>query len=405
MGLNLAERMSVVQPSAIIKVAGKARELKAAGLDVISLSIGVPGFTPPAHVYTAAHGAVDSDSGDYLPGRGSNALVAAFRKSLEARGFKYAENELCAQVGGKGALFNLLLALVNPGDEVVVPAPYWASYPEMVKIVGGVPVTPVGDAAHNYKILPHQLASALTAKTKMVIFNNPSNPTGMLYTPEEVAALAKILAVRPDVWVVSDDIYDRLVFDERDAPGGRAAQLLDTQPAIRERMAIVQSVSKTYGMPGWRVGMVAAPKIVIDALLTLTSQSFTNLPAVAMAAAAAAMDGPQDFLGPQKARLLKQRDITLAALDEMDLPCPKPEGAFYAFPQIKGLFGLKTPGGKVVKDDVVFCELLLEEALVAVVPGGAFGDAGAIRISYAGKESELVEGLKRMGGFIAGLHA
>jgi aspartate aminotransferase len=239
----------------------------------------------------------------------------------------------------------------------------------------------------------------------MLIFNNPSNPTGMLYTPEEVAALAKILAVRPDVWVVSDDIYDRLVFDERDAPGGRAAQLLDTQPAIRERMAIVQSVSKTYGMPGWRVGMVAAPKTVIDALLTLTSQSFTNLPAVAMAAAAAAMDGPQDFLGPQKARLLKQRDITLAALDEMDLPCPKPEGAFYAFPQIKGLFGLKTPGGKVVKDDVAFCELLLEEALVAVVPGGAFGDAGAIRISYAGKESELVEGLKRMKEWIKGLNA
>lgn len=405
MVLNLAERMSVVQPSAIIKVAGKARELKAAGLDVISLSIGVPGFRPPEHVYAAAHGAVDSDSGDYLPGRGSAQLVAAFRKSLESRGFKYNENEICAQVGGKGALFNLLLALVDSSDEVVVPAPYWASYPEMVKIVGGVPVTPLGDAAHDYKITPAQLAKALTDKTKMVIFNNPSNPTGMLYTPDEVAALAKILAVRPDVWVVSDDIYDRLVFDERDAPGGRAAQLMDTQPGLRDRMAIVQSVSKTYGMPGWRVGMVAAPKQVVDALLTLTSQSFTNLPAMTMAAAAAAMEGPQDFLEPQKARLLKQRDLTLAALEEMDLPCPKPEGAFYAFPQIKGVFGLKTPGGKEIKDDVVFCELLLEEALVAVVPGGAFGDGGAIRISYAGKESELTEGLKRMKDWVGSLQA
>lgn len=403
MVLNLAERMSVVQPSAIIKVAGKARELKAAGLDVVSLSIGVPGFTPPAHVYAAAHAAVDSDSGDYLPGRGSAALVQGFCDSLKTRGFGYAEQEVCAQVGGKGALFNLLLALVNPGDEVVIPAPYWASYPEMVKIVGGVPVTPLGDAEHNYKIRPQQLAQALTAKTKMVIFNNPSNPTGMLYTPDEVAALAKILAVRPDVWIVSDDIYDRLVFDERDAPGGRAAQLMDTIPELKNRMAIVQSVSKTYGMPGWRVGMVAAPKTVIDALLTLTSQSFTNLPAATMAAAAAALSGPQDFLEPQKARLLKQRDITMAALADMELPCPLPEGAFYAFPQIKGCFGKTTPSGKVVKDDVVFCELLLEEALVAVVPGGAFGDAGAIRISYAGKEAELVEGLKRLAGFIGGL--
>ena len=273
----------------------------------------------------------------------------------------------------------------------------------MVKIVGGVPVTPLGDAAQSYKITASQLASSLTSKTKLVIFNNPSNPTGMLYTPDEVAALAKILAVRPDVWIISDDIYDRLVFDERDAPGGRAAQLMDFVPEIKNRMAIVQSVSKTYGMPGWRVGMVAAPKSVIDALLTLTSQSFTNLPAVPMAAAAAAMDGPQDFLEPQKARLLKQRDLTLVALEDMALPCPKPEGAFYAFPQIKSLFGLKTPGGKEVKNDVVFCELLLEEALVAVVPGGAFGDSGAIRISYAGKESELVEGLKRMKQWIGAL--
>lgn len=403
MVLNLAERMSVVQPSAIIKVAGKAREMKAAGQDVVSLSIGVPGFLPPAHVYAAAHAAVDADSGDYLAGRGNPALVTAFVKSLKERGFGYAENEVCAQVGGKGALFNLLLALVDNGDEVIVPAPYWASYPEMVKIVGGVPVTPLGDAAHDYKITPTQLAQALSQKTKVVIFNNPSNPTGMLYTPEEVAGLAKILATRPDVWVISDDIYDRLVFDERDAPGGRAAQLMDSVPDLKQRLIIVQSVSKTYGMPGWRVGMVAAPKTVIDALLTLTSQSFTNLPAVTMAAAAAAMDGPQDFLEGQKGRLLKQRDITFEALETMNLPCPKPEGAFYAFPQIKGLFGLQTAGGKTVKDDVAFCELLLEEALVAVVPGGAFGDGGAIRISYAGKEAELVEGLKRMAAWIGDL--
>ncbi|TKW61862.1 MAG: aminotransferase class I/II-fold pyridoxal phosphate-dependent enzyme [Blastochloris viridis] len=403
MSLSLATRMNAVQPSAIIKVAGKARELKASGLDVVSLSIGVPGFLPPAHVYAAAHIAVDTDSGDYLPGRGSGELVNAFRKLLERRGFAYAETELCAQVGGKGALFNLLLALVEAGDEVVIPAPYWASYPEMVKIVGGTPVTPLGDAAHNYKITPAQLEASLSSKTKLVIFNNPSNPTGMLYSADEVSALAKVLATRPDVWVISDDIYDRLVFNTDDAPGGFAAQLLDFEPNLKTRMAIVQSISKTYGMPGWRIGMVAAPKHLIDAVLTLTSQSFTNLPAVPMAAAVAAMEGDQSFLDNQKGRLLKQRDITLAALEEMKLPCPKPEGAFYAFPQIAHLFGKTTPGGKVVRDDVAFCELLLEEALVAVVPGGAFGDSGAIRISYAGKEEALVKGLERMQQWIESL--
>jgi aspartate aminotransferase len=403
MAVVLAERMSVVKPSAIIKVAGQARDLKAAGQDVVSLSIGVPGFTPPPHVYAAARAAVDSDSGDYLPGRGSPALVKAFVDSLARRGFTYSDGEVCAQVGGKGALFNLLLALVNPGDDVVIPAPYWASYPEMVKIVGGNPVTPLAGPDQNYKLTPEQLAASLTPRTKAVLFNNPSNPTGMLYSPAEVAALGRVLATRPDVWIISDDIYDQLVFDRADAPGGRAAQLLDAHPELRSRLLIVQSISKTYGMPGWRVGLVAGPKSVIDALLTLTSQSFTNLPAVAMAAAAAALSGPQDFLEPQRARLLKQRDLTLPALAEMGFACPVPEGAFYVFPHVNSVFGKTSAGGKLIADDVAFCEALLAEALVAVVPGGAFGDSAAIRISYAGKEAELVEGLRRMGEWVRGL--
>lgn len=407
---SLARRLDVVQPSAIIKVANAARDMKAAGEDVMSLSIGVPGFLPPAHVYEAARAAIGADTGDYLPGRGLPALIKAFVASMKTRGFNYAETEVCAQVGGKGALFNLLLALVDAGDEVVVPAPYWASYPEMVKIVGGVPVTPTADAAHNYKLTPDQLAAALTPKTKVVLFNNPSNPTGMLYHPDEVAAIGKVLADRPDIWIISDDIYDMLVFgetgirnEEQGTGSARAAQLMDFHPELRERMIIVQSISKTYGMPGWRVGMVAAPKPVVDALLTLTSQSFTNLPAVTQAAAAAALSGPQDFLAEQKARLLTQRDQTLAALDALGLPCPRPEGAFYVFPQVKGLFGKTSPAGRAITDDVSFCEALLTEAKVACVPGGAFGDSGAIRISYAGKQAELTEALTRMTRFVAGL--
>ncbi|MBI1308295.1 MAG: aminotransferase class I/II-fold pyridoxal phosphate-dependent enzyme [Proteobacteria bacterium] len=400
---ELSARMKALQPSAIIKVANAAREMKEAGEKVMSLSIGVPGFLPPAHVYEAAHAAVDQDSGDYLAGRGSAALVKAFVASMKAKGFEYAENEVCAQVGGKGALFNLLLALVNDGDEVVVPAPYWASYPEMVKLAGGVPVCPTADAQHGYKLTAAQLEAAISGKTKAVLFNNPSNPTGMLYHPDEVAAIAAVLAKHPGVWIISDDIYDELVFEGGVGEAKRAAQLMDSHPELRERLIIVQSVSKTYGMPGWRVGMVAAPKVVVDALLGLTSQSFTNLPAVTMAAAAAALSGPQDFLAEQKARLVKQRDEVLAALEKAGLPCPKPEGAFYVFPQVKGCFGKTTAGGAVVADDVSFCQLLLREEKVACVPGGAFGDAGAIRISYAGKPEELTTALAGVVRFVAGM--
>jgi aspartate aminotransferase len=395
----LSERLASLQPSPIIVVANAARALKAAGKPVVSLSIGVPGFLPPAHVYEAAHKAVDADSGDYLPGRGSPALVSAFLNSMKARGFEYSEAEVVAQVGGKGALFNLLLALVNAGEEVIVPAPYWASYPEMVKLVGGVPVCPTASAANNYKLTPAQVQAAITPKTKAILWNNPSNPTGMLYTAEETAAIAVVLAAAPHVWVIADDIYDHLIFDN----AKRAAHILDTQPQLRDRTIIVQSVSKTYGMPGWRVGMVAAPKLVADALLALTSQSTTHLPAVPMAAAAAALSGPQEFIHVQTARLLEQRNETLAMLQELGLPCPTPEGAFYAFPQITPMFGKTTPAGSKITDDLSFCTALLNEALVAVVPGGAFGDAGAIRISYAGKPEELTEALRRLKGFVQSL--
>jgi aspartate aminotransferase len=397
----LAHRMETLKPSAIIVVANAARDLKAAGKDVVSLSIGVPGFLPPAHVYEAAHKAVDADTGDYLPGRGSAELVKAFVASMAARGFTYTEDEVCAQMGGKGALFNLFLALVNEGDEVVVPAPYWASYPEMVRLAGGVPVSPLGSVETNYKLTAAQLRAALTSKTRIVIFNNPSNPTGMLYTADEVAELGAVLAARPDIWIISDDIYDQLVFRGGDETHhGRAPQLMDAHPELKARMIVCQSVSKTYGMPGWRVGLVAGPKPVIAALLALTSQSITNLPAVVMAAAAAALSGPQDFLGAQKERLLHQRNVTLEALDNMNLFCPVPEGAFYVFPQVKSYFGKTTPAGAVIGDDVSFCQALLNEALVATVPGGAFGDAGAIRISYAGKEADLKKGLIRIADWL-----
>lgn len=397
----LAERMATLQPSAIIRMAQKVRDAQAAGRDVVSLSIGVPGFLPPAHVHAAAAQAVTADDGGYLPGRGSAALVQAFSRNMADKrlggDMTFTAQEICAQPGGKGALFNLLLALVNRGDGVVIPAPYWASYPEMVRLAGGLPVTPYAGPEQHYKLTPEQLAEAL-AGARVFIFNNPSNPTGMLYNRDELTALAEVLAAW-DGWIIADDIYDRLVFDGSE----RAVHLLDVAPGLRERMVIVQSVSKTYGMPSWRVGMVAGPKQVVDALVDLASQSFTNLPGVSMAAAAAAFDGSHDFLAGQRARLATQRDLTLAALDAMHLPCPRPEGAFYVFPQIRSLLGKTTAAGTMLRDDEVLCECLLTEQGVAAVPGGAFGDGGAIRLSYAGERGALEDGLRRLQAFVAGL--
>ena len=403
MAVRLANRMGAVVPSAIIEIAGKARDLKAAGKDVVSLSIGVPGFTPPAHVYAAAKAAVDADSGDYLPGRGSKPLVEAFVAGMAARGFAYGPTEVCAQVGGKGALFNLMLALVDEGDEVVIPAPYWASYPDMVKLAGGVPVTPLATAEQNYKLTPQQLEDSLTDKTKVLIFNNPSNPTGMLYTAEEIKALGDVLAKYPDVWIISDDIYDQLVFEHGVEPGGRAAQLLDSHPDLRGRLVIVQSVSKTYGMPGWRVGFIAGPESVAKAVTTLNSNHITSLPEVITAAAVAALTGPQDIPAAKCAEFAGKRDTVMAALNAIPgVICPRPQGAFYAFPDISVAFG-KHHGGQLIENDVQFCAALLDSKAVACVPGSAFGEPHAMRISYTCPTPQLAPGLERIAQFFTEL--
>ncbi|HEX2859767.1 MAG TPA: pyridoxal phosphate-dependent aminotransferase [Alphaproteobacteria bacterium] len=396
---QLADRMSTLQPSAIIRMAQKAADLKASGQKIASLSIGVPGFTPPEYVYEAALKAVKADSGEYLPGRGSKGLLEAFIKTQAAKGFIYGMAEVCAQPGGKGALFNLLLALVNPGDRVLIPAPYWASYPEMAKLVGGVPVTPYAGPENNYKLTAEQLSAQLGDDVTVLIFNSPSNPTGMVYSRAELEGIAAVLRKHPDLWIISDDIYDHLIFSGEQ----RATHLLDVAPDLKDRLIIVQSISKTYGMPGWRVGLVAGPKPVVSALVDMASQSFTNLPAVPMAAAEAALNGPLDFLAPQLGRLQKHRDLTLAALKKLGLECPTPQGAFYVFPNIKNALGKTSAGGAVIKTDEDFCTALLAEQQVAAVPGGAFGDKHAIRLSYAGKEPDLLAGLEGLTKFVTSL--
>lgn len=394
-----ASRLNKIAPSATVAIASQVRDLKAEGREIISFSIGVPNFLPPAHVYTAANNAVASDTGNYLPGRGTPALIQAFQKRLADDDLHYAEDEICAAVGGKNGLFNLLQVLTEEGDTVLYPAPYWTSYPDIAALADAKGVGIFCSAAENYKLSPEKLRTALQENNdaKVFIFNNPSNPTGMLYTREEVAALAEVLMEFPELWIISDDIYDKLTYH---AP---FVHLLDVEPQLRDRTCIVQSVSKTYGMPGWRVGMVACPKPIANLLVKLVGQSVMNLNNISMAAAAAAFAGPHDFLVPIKEELVMKRDKTLAMLAEVSLPCPKPEGAFYAFPDVKKCFGKTSAGGTKIENDQDFCGALLNEHGVALVPGGAFGAPDAVRISYACPVADLEKGLAKMATFVQGL--
>lgn len=389
---NFASRITNIKPSATGAVAEEVRKLKAAGTDVISFSIGVPGFLPPSHVYAAAEQAAQrtTDTGAYLPGRGQPALIEAFRARLAKDGFTYETNEVCAALGGKHALYNIFQVLCEAGDEVIFPSPYWTSYAD-IPVLADATVKPIHcSAAEDYKLTPEKLAAAITPQTKVFLFNNPSNPTGMVYTQAEVQALADELAKHPHVWIISDDIYDKLIYD-----GAQFHHLLHARPELRERTAIVQSVSKTYGMPGWRIGMLAAPQALVDQVVKLISQSVMNFPPVNQAAAAAAFAGDHSFLEPLKAEFTRKRNMTMEALSGIDgVTCPMPGGAFYAFPEIAGV--LARTGG----DDIAFSQALLREKQVAVVPGSAFGNDQAIRISYACDEDELAEGLTRLTDFL-----
>ena len=392
---DFAKKMENAKPSAVVQVAEKVAELKKQGRDIISFSIGVPNFLPADHVYKAAHNAISGDSGAYLPGRGSEELVDAFIMQMANKGLDYKKTEVAAAVGGKQALFHLLFAMLDEGDEVLIPTPYWTSYPDMVNILGGKPVFMPCPAGQDYKLKPEQIAEAVTPKTKVLMFNNPSNPTGMVYTKEEIKAIGDELE-KHDIWVISDDIYDRMIFD-----GEKFHHLLHTNPSLRGRTACVQSISKNYGMPGWRVGMVAAPEALIKQLLTLNSTSITNINNVSMAAAAAAFGGDQHFSDSMFGVFTKKRDMVMDVLKTIPrLTCPQPKGAFYAFPDVSAYYG-KTRNGTAITDDISFCTAMLEAKNLALVPGSAFGEPSGVRISYACPEEDLKEGLKRFADFFS----
>ena len=396
---QLAQRVGRAKPSAIMVIAEKAKQLKAAGRDIISFSIGVPNFLPGEHVYAAARESLSHDSGQYGSNRGADVLLDAFLKHIEALGFSgYGRMNLSIGIGAKHVLYNLAEALLDEGDEICFAAPYWTTYRDIADIVGAkINVMHCGPE-QNYKLTPTQLDAALARKPRVFLFNNPSNPTGMVYTAGEIAALADVLVKHPDTWVITDDIYNSMVFD-----GIGYHNFVFARPELRDRVIFVDSISKTYGMPGWRVGLIAGPEVVAKAVTTLNSNHISSLPEVITAAAVAAFSGPQDVPRARCAEFAGKRDIVVAALGAIPgVACPRPQGAFYAFPDISVAFG-KSHQGTKINNDVEFCAALLEAKGVACVPGSAFGEPRAMRISYTCPTAQLQPGLARIAEFFAEL--
>ncbi len=398
---QFASRLGRAKPSAIMQVAEKAKRLKAEGRDIISFSIGVPNFLPGDHVYAAAREALECDSGQYGSNRGSDALLDAFLKHIAEIGLTgYTRANIATGIGAKHVIYNLCEALLDEGDTIAFPVPYWTSYVDIAEIVNAkidlLPCPPEQD----YKLTPAQLDAALAKKPRVFLFNNPSNPTGMVYSKDEISALADVIAKHPDTWVITDDIYNRMVFD-----GVGYHNFVHARPELRDRVIFIDSLSKTYGMPGWRVGFMAGPESVAKAVVTLNSNHITSLPEVITAAAVAALAGPQDVPQAKCAEFQAKRDQVLAMFESIPgVRCPRPQGAFYVFPDVSAYFG-KThgPTGLKVGNDVELCGALLEAKGVACVPGSAFGEPRALRISYTCPTPQLAPGLERIREFFAEL--
>jgi aspartate aminotransferase len=398
---QLARRMGRAKPSAIMLVAEKAKRLKAEGRDIISFSIGVPNFLPGEHVYAAAREALAKDSGQYGSNRGADALLDAFLEHIAEIGMTgYTRANVATGIGAKHVIYNLAEALLDEGDTITFPTPYWTSYFDIAEIVGAkIDLLPC-PAEQDYKLTPVQLDAALAKKPKVFLFNNPSNPTGMVYTKQEISALADVIAKHPDTWVITDDIYNRMVFD-----GVGYHNFVQARPGLRERVVFIDSLSKTYGMPGWRVGFMAGPEVVAQAVATMNSNHITNLPEMTTAAAIAALTGPQDVPAAKNAEFQGKRDQVMAAMEAIPgIVCPKPQGAFYVFPDVSAYYG-KThgPTGLKIGNDVELCNALLEAKGVACVPGSAFGEPRALRISYTCPTPQLAPGLQRIREFFAEL--
>jgi len=396
----LADALKRVKPSATIAVTQMGRELKAKGKDVISLSVGEPDFDTPQHIKDAAIAAISRGETKYTPVAGIQPLREAIAvKFKRENGLDYKASQTIVGTGGKHVLFNAFMATLNPGDEVIIPAPYWVSYPEIVALCGGTPVFVAAGIETNYKLTAQALESAITPKTKWFMFNSPSNPSGAAYTHDELKALTDVLVRHPHVWVLTDDMYEHLVFG--DFVFTTPAQV---EPSLYERTLTMNGVSKAYAMTGWRIGYAAGPEHLIKAMDMIQGQQTSGACSIAQWAAVAALNGPQDFIGRSRKVFEERRDLVVSMLNQANgLQCPKPEGAFYVYPSCAALIGKKAPSGKVIANDEDFVMELLATEGVATVHGSAFGLGPNFRVSYATSNAALEEACTRIQRFCGSL--
>ena len=396
----IADSLSRIKPSATIAVTNKARELKAAGMDVIGLGAGEPDFDTPDNIKQAAIDAINRGETKYTAVDGIPELKAAIVKKFKRdNNLDYTPAQVTVGTGGKQVLYNALMATLNPGDEVIIPAPYWVSYPDMVLLAGGTPVIVETTLKDNFKLRPEALEAAITAKTKWIIFNSPSNPSGAAYSHAELKGLTDVLARHEHVWVMTDDMYEHLVYDDF-----KFATPAEVEPKLYERTLTVNGVSKAYCMTGWRIGYAAGPVPLIKAISTIQSQSTSNPSSISQWAAVEALNGPQDFIAAHNEVFKARRDMVVSMLNQAKgLTCPTPEGAFYVYPSCAGTIGKTAPNGMVINTDEDFVTALLEVEGVAVVQGSAFGTAPNFRISYATSTEALEEACQRIQRFCAAL--
>lgn len=396
----IADRLSRIKPSPTIAVTNKAKELKAAGRDVIGLGAGEPDFDTPNFVKDAAKAAMDDGDTKYTAVDGTpalkDAIIAKFKRDND---LSYERDQITVGTGGKQILYNALMASVNPGDEVIIPAPYWVSYPDMTLLAEGTPVPVSCKAENNFKLQPEELEAAITPKTKWLILNSPSNPTGGAYTWDEMKALTDVLLKHPHVYIMVDDMYEHLVYD-----GFEFCTPAQVEPKLYERTLTINGVSKSYAMTGWRIGYAGGPKELIKAMAKIQSQSTSNPSSISQAAAVAALNGDQSFLKPRNDAFKARRDMVVEMLNDAEgITCIKPEGAFYVYPSCAGVIGKTTPDGKKIESDEDFVTYLLESEGVACVQGEAFGLSPYFRISYATSEDALREACTRIQRACTGL--
>ena len=389
----VADRINRIKPSMTVGINIKAKAMKEEGKDVIVLAAGEPDFNTPKNIRDAANKAMEEGKTKYVPGKGTPELQKAIQKKfIRDNDLHYDLDEIIVGVGGKHIIYNAMMATLNPGDEVIIPAPYWVSYPDIVLLAEGKPIIIKCPESQNFKITPEQVERNITPNTKWIMLNSPSNPTGAVYSEKELLELASVLLKYPEILIMSDDIYEKIIYEDT-----KFSTIASLEPKLKDRCLTLNGVSKSYCMTGWRLGYCGASKKIISAMNKIQSQSNSSTSSISMAASVEALNGPQDFINEHNERFIQRRDMVVERLNNIDgITCTTPEGAFYVYPSCNGIIGKKTEEGKIINSDEDFMNFLLDKEGVAGVHGEAFGLSPYFRLSYATSEKILDEACKRI---------